>query len=222
MINVPLQDDIYAHRLLFELLCWLYDLLFARDLWTFHLKIREELKTFFFFFPARLKNKKIKGVGWGDTDDSFWPEIKHLESNQSLVTEAYKDLNTRLLENKFKEEIQDGKFWYLLDVLLCLDVGIYIARFAGMISNVSSHTAEAYRDANERTKCVCCRVFLTPIFQPLLLGQWSREIQNQPMMTGSGILHPWGMQVSVFQEVLWNKSAGVPQLFWGGGDFRNF
>lgn len=57
-------------------------------------------------------------MGGGETDDLSWPEIKHLESNRSLVTEAYKGLKAWLPENKFKEEIQDGKFLYLLDVVL--------------------------------------------------------------------------------------------------------
>lgn len=67
MINVPLQDDIYAHKLLFELLCLLYELLFDKDLWTFNLKIRKELKHFLFFSQQGFKknNKRsMEGDRW--------------------------------------------------------------------------------------------------------------------------------------------------------------
>lgn len=59
MINVPLQDDIYAHRLLFVF----YDLLFAWDLWTFYLKISEGLKLHLPFILR--KNFTSEGEGTG-------------------------------------------------------------------------------------------------------------------------------------------------------------
>lgn len=115
------------------------------------LKDQRRIKAFSFSPQQDLKNKKTKGVGWGETDDSFWPQIKYLESNQSLVTEAYKDLNT--LENKFEEEIQDRKFLYLLDIVLCLDIVLYVSVFTFMVADISSDTTE--EGHNEKTKCVC-------------------------------------------------------------------
>lgn len=56
-------------------------------------------------------------------------------------------------------------FLYLLDVMPCLDIGLYVARFAGMISNISSHTTEFYRDTKQKKQnAYAVRSFLILIF----------------------------------------------------------
>lgn len=136
-------------------------------------KDQRRIKAFSFSPQQDLKNKKTKGVGWGETDDSSWPQIKHLESNQSLVTEAYKDLNT--LENKFEEEIQDRKFLYLLNIVLCLDIGLYVSVFTFMVADISSDITE--EEHNEKKQSVyVIHIFWKMMFGPLLPLQWWVEI----------------------------------------------
>lgn len=36
----------------------------------------------------------------------------------------------------------------------CLDIGLYVASFAGTISNISFHTTEVYRDTKQREQNV--------------------------------------------------------------------
>lgn len=113
MINVPLQDDLCAHRLLPESLCLLYDLLFAWDHWTFYLQVSEGLKHFSFFLARILKKRKKskrerkerrkerlgrkKGLHW------CLVKIKQLKSNPSFVSEAYAELNRHLMVAKPKK-----------------------------------------------------------------------------------------------------------------------
>lgn len=116
MINVPLQDDLCAHRLLPESLCLHYDLLFAWDHWTFYLKVSEGLKHFSFFLARICKKEKEKwererkkrkkdyiekGLHWCSV------KIKQLESYQSFVSEAYAKFNRCLMVAKPKKLSSD-------------------------------------------------------------------------------------------------------------------